>query len=388
VSILVTAALALVDRGAMLYSSHDGASRWLLWISPLVNLTTGVPSLFQNPPHIVLGQVAIWAVSITVAAWIGMAVARPRASALTIALVGGYAMAAAGMLSVSLVWRTNRAVPLTPMAGGIELLHQLDPDRHQLALRYSPLRRVAVEGLPSAILLLANEAPATSPIDRPLLHLLTLPAATYEIEAALNGPGTGRVTGIADREFGPLWSWNLGGARGFWRQRVTLPLDVPALTIDADLTARRSIDRISIRAVAVQGGHARLTDAEPIHAVRYGPAIVFFTEGEAYTEREGTWIAGGRSAQFVIAPDPGAPIRLFVRNAPVENEVTLASGTWRQTLALRPREERMVDVPVEAGRPGSNAALLRVTTTAGFRPADLDPSNTDRRLLGCWIETR
>jgi hypothetical protein len=48
----------------------------------------------------------------------------------------------------------------------------------------------------------------------------------------------------------------------------------------------------------------------------------------------------------------------------------------------------MVDVPVEAGPPGSNAALLRVTTTAGFRPADLDPSNTDRRLLGCWIETR
>ena len=69
----------------------------------------------------------------------------------------------------------------------------------------------------------------------------------------------------------------------------------------------------------------------------------------------------------------------------MQNDVTLESGGWRQTLALKPGEERIVDVPAGAAGPG---VLLRVATDAGFRPADVDPATTDRRLLGCWIETR
>ena len=130
--------------------------------------------------------------------------------------------------------------------------------------------------------------------------------------------------------------------------------------------------------MAVPGSSARLTDVEPVHAVRYGPAVVFLLDGHSYTEPAGTWIAGGKSAQFAIAPDPGAPIRLFVRNAPVQNHVTLESGAWRQTLALEPREERTVDVPVDGARPG---ALLRVTTTAG---SGRRMSIRQRPIADCW----
>jgi hypothetical protein len=40
-------------------------------------------------------------------------------------------------------------------------------------------------------------------------------------------------------------------------------------------------------------------------------------------------------------------------------------------------------VPAPA-RPGP--FLLRVTTDKSFVPADVIPGNTDRRILGCWIE--
>src|SRR4029078_7574839 len=46
-SLLVRTILAAVEPGSLLFNSRDGASRLLLWLSPLVNLTTALPSLFQ-----------------------------------------------------------------------------------------------------------------------------------------------------------------------------------------------------------------------------------------------------------------------------------------------------------------------------------------------------
>jgi hypothetical protein len=287
------------------------------------------------------------------------------------------------MIALSSVWHSNHAQPLTPTTGSVELLRQYD--RGRLALRYSPLRRVPIGDLPARIVL-ASATGAASPPGQPLLFLARPPAATYEIEAAVSGSQATRITATTDREFGPQWSWDLHGVTGVWRQTLTLPLAVAGLAVDAPADTRRALDSIAIRALRVMPARDRVTSDEPVHAIRYGPAVVFLLDGHAYTEPGGTWIAGGNFGQFVVAPEPGTPIRLFVRNAAVRNQVTLESGAWRQTLTLEPREERMFDVPI--GRPGTNAALLRVTASAGARPSDLDPANEDRRLLGCWIETR
>src|SRR5438093_7241309 len=99
----------------------------------------------------------------------------------------------------------------------------------------------------------------------------------------------------------------------------------------------------------------------------------------------GFWVGGAASAQFVVAPDEGSPIRLFVRNTAVENRVILESGSWRQELLLHPGEERIVDV---LGVRQEVGTLLRVTSSSGARPVDFDPNSTDERALGCWIETR
>jgi len=381
-SVLITGALAGVERGALLYNvRQSAAASWLVWISPLVDVTTGVPSLFQSGVRLVLMHAAIWALAAAVTAGIAVRLGRISVSAETVAAGVGLAAATTGMIALSIVWRSNHASPLTLPTGNLEFLRHYDPQG--LAFRLNPKRRLEAADLLPDLVLVSNHDPAHA--DGPLLVLDRPPAATYEISADVAGANAGLLTITTDREFGPQWKIDLRDARGSWRQVLNLPVAVGGLAIDGDAATRRALGSISIRALEAPGWRKRLTAAEPIHAVRYGPAVVFFLDGHAFTEPAGTWIAGGYDAVFAIAPDPGAPIRLFVRNAPVQNDVTLESGAWRQTLALKPGEERMVDVPADAAGPG---VLLRVATTAGFRPADVDPATTDRRLLGCWIETR
>jgi hypothetical protein len=346
-----------------------------------VNVSTGMPSFFQNPAN-VLGLGMIWLAACAATVWIAVRLGRRSLPAQSVALGAGAAAAAAAMIALTIVWRVNAAQPLTPAEGSVELLRQYD--RGSLALRYSPLRRVSIGDLP-ALLVLDSRNQASSRPAQPLLFVARPPAATYEITAVVSASRASRITATIDREFGPQWSWDLSGVIGPWRQTLTLPLSVGGLAVDASADSRPALDAIAIRALHIVPARDRVTRDEPVHAIRYGPALVFLLDGHAYIEPGGIWIVGGGFGTFVLSPDPGAPIRLFVRNAPVRNHVTLESGAWRQDLTLEPREERTFDVPAKAG---SNAALLRVTASTGARPSDLDPANEDRRLLGCWIETR
>ena len=117
---------------------------------------------------------------------------------------------------------------------------------------------------------------------------------------------------------------------------------------------------------------------------RSAAGSVFLLEGDVFMEPQGTWITGSADATFLLDPHADAPIRLFVRNAAVQNRVTLTSGGWRQELSLAPREEHLVDLP--GG--GRERVLIRIASAAGARPSDVEPGNADRRRLGCWIEIR
>jgi hypothetical protein len=141
---------------------------------------------------------------------------------------------------------------------------------------------------------------------------------------------------------------------------------------------------MDVRALSVPAASARVTDREAEHAARYGPALVFMLGGSAYPASTGAWVGGRQSADFAIAAE-AALVHLFVRNFAVDNRVTVESGGTRQQLTLRPREERIIDLPLDATRHGT---LVRITSESGAKPSDLDPGNQDQRLLGCWIETR
>ena len=69
-------------------------------------------------------------------------------------------------------------------------------------------------------------------------------------------------------------------------------------------------------------------------------------------------------------PDPGTPIRLLVRNGPIQNQVTLATDAWQKAIALDPGEERVTDVPLE---PGRSSALLRMAAVGGMEAIGCRP---------------
>src|SRR5439155_9852178 len=171
-----------------------------------------------------------------------------------------------------------------------------------------------------------------------------------------------------------LWTWDVAGASSRWQTTVTIPVALHGMRIDADAPARQAIDRSSFHAIAVQPPRTWLREARPADAVRYGAAVVFVSGG-AYVERAGTWIAGGAEADLFILQDRPAPVHLFVRNAPVENQISLDADGWRQTLALAPREERLLELPAPP-------PPIHIASAAGARPVDFVPGSPDRRILG------
>jgi hypothetical protein len=382
-SVLLTITTAAVDRGALLYNVRDGFSRLLVWLVPVVDVTTAVPSLFQTGPVQATVGALVWLLAIAVTAGAATLLARRRMSTEAVAVGTGFAAALAGMLALTIVWRLNGVTPFTQGKAGPALLRALDSDSRQVALRYPPLSRLRAAEIPPMLPLLAP-APALGRADTPLAFVSNPPAATYTVEATITGDG-GPLTAGIDLLPAPMWTWDVSGVRGPWRQTVTLVNDAHMLRVDGDEATRHGIENLTIRAERRLASHERVTDRLAWRAARYGPATLFLLDGRAYIETGGSWIAGGASAEFAVVRDQGARIQLFVRNAPIDNTVILEAGSWRESLSLKPREERLLDITIEPGRPG---VVLRVKASTGARPADVEEGNQDKRLLGCWIETR
>ena len=395
VSLLMTLALAGVGRGALLYNSRDGASRLLLWLSPLVNLTLGLPSVFRSGPAAAVQHAAIWLAALALTVVAAIIVERRGATPTGIAVALGGAAIVAGSAALSLVWRGRPDTPVTPATGTLAFLQRYDAEARQIAIRSAPFGRLAPLQALEALTLADVRFPAPS-AGAPAATLFGIPAGTYAVEATSAGAMSGHVTVTLDRAFGSQWQWDVDGPTSrVWRQEIHLPVSVPALVLDADATARRSLTRLRLLPVHIAGRIAgpsqRLAPGEPQHVARYGPAVVYLMDGSAYMERAGAWVGGRSTARFVVAPDSGARaaathVQLFVRNIPVENVVTIDGAGGRQVLKLKPGEERLIALTVPDS--GSAALSVQVTAAQGAAPAQFEPGSTDRRLLGVWLEIR
>lgn len=390
VSALITATIAAVDHGTLLYNTRDGVSRLLLWISPLADVTTGTPSLFQNEPLAALAHGAVWLAAVAFTALAGRVVAAKTTTVAAQAAAIGLAAAVSSMAALSIVWHDNQARPVTPTTGNVALLQAIDRSSHQIAIQDPPLKLLTLADVPPRLVIAsfpaigADAAPAS---DGPLIRVPHAPAATYVVDIVLRQPGAGRISIGMDREFGPTWHWDLAGAQGSFRREFQLPAPAAAMILDGDRLARSAIERVTLRSVALLPATRRAANEEPWHTMRYGSALVFLMDGgRAYAEPAGIWIAGETFGNLVITPDdPSRPISLFVRNPPVENHISIDAGEWRESWAFKPGEERTFDIPIP---PGQTSLALRVTSAHGARPTEFERGSTDTRFLGCWIETR
>jgi len=380
VSLFMTATVASVGRGALLFNFRDGMSRVALWLTPVVDLTKALPSMFQNPLPTVLLQTAVWLAAISSA--VAVAAVLSRRSHAAVILGFGLTLEAATMAAVGLVWRSNRVSVATPYVAGPVVLRRYNPGANQIAVSYRPFHRLDPADLPGRIVL----ARAFSAIPRAAsASTVHLPAGIYDVTGSTAGASTGRLRLRTDRVSPPIADWDVASFGTHWKRQVALPVAVAALEIDADAAARRTVRDGSIRAASLVELPRSLEDREAKSGARYGPVVVFLLRGDVWMEPAGIWIAGGSNAEFAIAPDRQSPIHLFLRNGSADNTVTLESAAWRDSFKLGPDEVRMVQLPTD-GR--SQATPLSVAATNGFRPVDVDPKSADERFLGVWIETR
>jgi hypothetical protein len=380
ISLLVTITIASVDRGAFVFNFRDGLSRVALWLTPVVDLTKALPSLFQNPPATAVSQAAIWIAALLLAVVVAAVLERWGRAAVIIGF--GLTLQATAMAAVASVWRTNGAAAVTPYAGGAAVLRRYDVGHRQLAVGYRPVGRISGNELLARITLarMLSDNPRT---DSP--SMVHLPAGTYELTGATTGSAHGHLRLRTDRVSGPLADWDVASFEPIWTRRLTIPVGVAGLTIDLDPAARAALHNVSMRAVSVSGPLTDLGRREARRASRYGSALLFFLDGDAWMEPTGAWIGGDSRAEFAIAPDAPAPLQVLVRNGPVDNDVAIESGRWRDRLSMKPGEEQVVELPRD-DRQG--LTLLTMAARNGFRPAAVDSTSDDVRFLGVWMEIR
>jgi hypothetical protein len=370
------------------------AAPYLEWANQVVDLPSAFPAFVPlpvqpDPGGLVSRRLAArsgflttlpWAICLGLAAFAIARISRRPASGEALAAATALTLGCAVMAAVSIVWKVRAVEPVTAPPAQIE------------ALRRMASSRVAVFDLSSHRRLRGEEAWAmriAAPVrrpgrgegrapNRPLAVFPSLPAGAYVLSVKRHGAGDGLLmVGVGNDQFAivtqPLAAFDAG-------LRLNLPAGARTLTIRGDEAARDELDLVELRPAAPAA--FPMTTSAARRAVRYDSLVAFFLDDRAFPEPSGFWVGGERETLVVLAPDERrGSLALLLRNAPVDNTVSLEFSGRREEIALKPGEERRVELPLDAS---SGSVLVRIRSSAGFRPSEVDPNSRDTRLLGVY----
>jgi hypothetical protein len=363
---------------------------WTTWAAHLVDLPSALPAFVPLPfgtpvqarnaaARSGAGIAALWAISFVGAAVALIALGRRRVlspEGRTVATT--MCLAAGAMTAASIAWRVQDVDPLTPAVAQLDLLRAAGSGR-AVAVDLSSRQRLTLGELAGRIRIQIDPAGGGRG-NRPLAAVPALPAGEYEVKVDAREPRGWLMTGIGNDQFALATEPVADLVQG---TLVRFPVDVRALIVRGDEDARASVTRIAVRPLRLLAPSAKAATDTARRAVRYSAVRVFYFDDRSFPEPNGFWVGGARSTRCVLAPDnPTGVISLVLRNAPVENVVTLTAGKWRQELHLDAGEERRIDVPLPSGR---GAAPLEIASAAGFRPSERDPGSRDTRFLGAYV---
>jgi hypothetical protein len=295
------------------------------------------------------------------------------------------------MISTSIVWKLQNVAGATPETSALSLLEHVDPRIRPTGVDLARARLSPADVVVSRISISTPQRRSAPPARTLLLVPDVLPAGTYALSVRLKADTTavadaGTAKLVIGRNARPIASWNFRTDLRDGAVRFELPVNVGSIVVEGDEEAARSVKGLALRAIQLVPPANRLTNAYARRVERYGPGLAYFFDDNAFAEEPGFWVRGGSAARVAAAAiQPGTPLQLFVRNAPVINRVNLEIDGHAQTLELQPREERMVPLPVSSPR---GAALISISSDSGFRPSEVEPGSTDNRYLGVWIELR
>jgi hypothetical protein len=387
VTAFISSALVFVDGGRLAFNVRETFAVWLEWLNNATDLALGLPAWWRGSERLLYRDVAIWLTCLG----LGWAVLRAietkpwlrTRGALAAAVGGAYAVAA--MVAVTIVWALAAVDGRNVTPSQLEVLRRLGSERHVLLLALPGARRLTADQVPPLVRMEPRPSTApggAGPNDRPLYQVAAVPAGRYRLQP--RGPATAGwlMVGIGRDQFslksGPLTD----PAQPI---EIDFPVDVRAIVVRGDEQARRTVRALTIEPVAVVPAVARLTRDSARRAVRYGHTSVYFLDDRSFPEPEAFWIGGQRNSTVALQPDSGESVTLMVRNGPVENQVTFASGAWHDRMSLAPGEERRIQVPIDRQR---GAALLTIAAATGFRPSAVDAKSRDDRFLGVYVKVQ
>jgi hypothetical protein len=393
-SLWLSAIMVAGGGGRLAYHARNEngatAAPWADWLSRGVDIASALPAYVPLPigTPVAARQTAAQTGTLTALPW-GIAAAlivfaaRRRARAAPEALSAGIAIgfAVAAMVCATVVWRAMGDEPLMAAPSQLSALRTLSSSKtvvvdvmgRRIVRPSDYLASMSVD-----VDVVSTRARGPQRGNRPLAVLPAIPAGDYELSVGGEAGEGWVMAGIAPDQFAivtePLAAVRSGVALRF-------PVDVRSIVVRSDETARDAIKRVALRPLRLVAPSDRLTTDPARRAVRYGTSVVYFLDDRAFAEPSGFWVGGARSTSIVIAPDrPASSITLVLRNAPVQNDLTMTSGQWHDAISLAAGEEREVRVPIDRSR---NAALVRLEAAGGFRPSD--QGGRDTRFLGAFV---
>ncbi len=380
-SVCLTAALVLVDHGALLYNSRDGHALWLLAANPAVNLTYAVPSLFQAAPATAWIVAAAWFVAAALGWLMLRRIERRRqATGLWLATVLGTSVVVVAC-GTSLAWTLSPGVPWDAGNGLLAVAARAcDPDA--VGVRWSPARVGRASGLLMGVPI-ANASRRTPRDDTPRWAGEDVPPGRYRlvVGSGLNVTGTVRVAlGRPDQT---LTSCTLvDRAPGTTTCVIALPAGASNLWMEGDAAMARTAEHLAV--TLIEPGGPDTCGLRAQRALVAPSGTIFVVGGHVWTEGAGLWTAGGGEVALV-AERPAPTVSLRIRQGGVAGAVSLRSGAWSDGRELGAGEVWDIDVPHGAA---DRVVAFTIATAAAFRPSDQDASSSDTRVLGAWVEPR
>ena len=419
ISVVITLTMVVAVNGKLVVQGRDGASSLLEWLSPTWHLWTAAPTYIFGSRTAASARSLLWLAGAALVAWLcrrsaPAAAATSESASREAAANGGGAPRAlkskitpgSAALRVTLYTAIVCVIVISTAAvlPGADKLPRFDPEARALlpmletfdaavrpiGVQYDPFSLVSPSVIPPLFSLTA--IPGQRLAQRPLRVVLNarfrLPAGEYEVEFE-GSDVTGNVTSGAmglqiGRDGSPVQTWPFTVSRGSpWRRRFLIPIDAEFVGFRASPEVARTVGALRLQPVWILDAGRRLRTEPILSAASFGSTTIFFHD-EAYAEPDGFWVKGQTTVRTTIMKGAASTeaIALNLHSGARPNVVTLATPHWSERVELVPNVTRTVVVPSDRRE---SLTSLEITTSSGFVPAEVEPGNSDRRLLGCWI---
>jgi hypothetical protein len=387
----IAATVVIAQRGLLLAAGRDGTSGLLQWWSPSWHLTEMAPSFIAHSPTQALVFVAIWLLA---AGIVGAVLARTRRDWLP----GRASLAATGAMFVAVVAITVVVEATLPVAGQAAvtaeerprsvLLDRFDATRLPTAVRYSPWAVMPARSVVPSLMIGARGQQPEGGISVPIAlnARVSLPAGRYRARAhaltSLAAPVSGTLGVQVGRLGEPLLSSEVTLTAGStWTQEFSVDVDANFGGVRASREMSRALREVWFDPIEVVDAHRRTKVSDVLGARRYGEAIAYFHDEQAWPEPPGFWTRGRAEADFTVATPTPRTITLRITTGPIPNHLRIDVDGRAEEFDIAAGSVRTVPVGV-----GDRPARVRIRARDGFVPSERNPNSRDHRTLGAWVE--